>query len=101
MSLTINTRRASWAAAGLAAFQRSVGETDTETAIVDLIADLGHLAKQYKLDYIALLRRGIRSWAHEERDPNEHGMSPSVSIRIGPIRTQDHGKRRTSTRGAA
>jgi hypothetical protein len=100
MSLAINTQRAGWAAAGLTAFQRTVGETDYETAMVDLIADLGHLAKKRKLDYIAILRRGIRAWAYEERDPNELGASPSVSIRISSIRTHRGCAKRASAGGA-
>lgn len=86
MSRAINTQRAGWAAAGLTAFQEAIGEHDVETAIVDLIADLGHLSKRYKLGYVSILQRGIRAWAYEERDPDEHGTSPSVSIRIGVTR---------------
>jgi hypothetical protein len=96
MSRAINTQRAGWAAAALTVFQRTVGESDIETAMVDLIADLGHLAKKHKLGYIAILKRGIRAWAYEERDPCELGASPSVSIRITPI-----GKRRRSKSGAS
>ena len=86
MSRAENKLRAGWAAAGLAAFQSTVNEWDCETAIVDLIADLGHLAKTHKLDYLAILRRGIRAWAYEEREPNDLGRSPPVSILIGTTR---------------
>ena len=100
MSRALNTQRAGWAAVGLTVFQRTIGESDIETAIVDLIADLGHLAKKHKLDYIEILRRGIRAWAFEERDPNEFGTSPSVSIRIGSIRKYRRCKKLTSKGGA-
>ncbi len=86
MSRALNRQRAGWAASRLSAFQRAIGEFDCETAMADIITDLGHLAKKRKFDYIAILRRGIRAWAYEERDPNQLGASPSVSIRIGPIR---------------
>ncbi len=93
MSRAINSERAGWAAAALVVFQRTVNEADIETAMADLIADLGHLAKRHKLDYIAILRRAIRAWAYEERDPRELGTSPSVSIRIGPIRLRPCGEK--------
>lgn len=93
MSRALNSERAGWAAAALVVFQRTINEADIETAMADLIADLGHLAKKHKLDYIAILRRAIRAWAYEERDPRELGTSPSVSIRIGPIRLRPRGKK--------
>ncbi len=99
MSRALNTQRAGWAASGLTVFQRTIGELDNETAIVDLIADLGHLAKKHNLDYMEILRRGIRAWAYEERDPNELGTLPSVSIRIGLIRPRPSQLR--ATKGGA
>lgn len=101
MSRTLNSERAGWAATALVVFQRTINETDTETAIVDLIADLGHLAKKHKLDYIEILRRAIRAWAYEERDPRELGTSPSVSIRIGPIRLRPRDKKLSVIGGVA
>lgn len=86
MSRALNTLRACWAASGLTVFQRTTDEPDNETAIVDLIADLGHFAKKHRLNYMEILRRGIRAWAYEERDPNGLGTLPWVSIRIGLIR---------------
>ena len=100
MSRAINTQRAGWAAAALTVFQRIIGECDIETAMVDLIADLGHLARKHKLGYIAILKRGIRAWAYEERDPNELGTSPSVKIRVGLLRPNVRRKRLTSRGGA-
>ena len=78
----INTQRAGWAASGLRAFQDAVDEHDVEPAMADLIADLGHLARKYRLDCLAVLRRALRSWAIEERDPDGLGRLPLVSIRI-------------------
>ena len=86
MSSAVNTRRAERAAAGLNAYQRAVDEADCETAISDLIADLGHLAKKRSLDYKAILRRGIRAWAFEEQEPDGNGQSPQVRITIGTTR---------------
>lgn len=100
MSRAINTQRAGWAAAALTVFQRTINEREVETAIVDLIADLGHLAKKYKLDYLAILKRGIRAWAYEERDPSERGPSPSVSIRISAIH-KCRGRKASASRGGA
>jgi hypothetical protein len=85
MSGTINTRRAYRAAIALNAYQRAIDELDFETAITDLIAHLGHLARKRKLDYVALVRRGIRSWAFEEHEPNGIGPSPPVRLTIGRI----------------
>ena len=101
MSRAINNQRAGWAAAGLTAFQRTVGEPDCATAMVDLVADLGHLATKHKLDYIAILRRGIRAWAYEERDPYGSAALPSVGIRISPTQKRRGSKKRTSKGGAS
>ena len=101
MSRTINTERACWAAAALRTFQDTVGERDSETAIADLIADLGHLAHKRKHDTMAVLRRGIRAWAYEQREPNGLGKSPSVSIRIGTTRTKRRSKPRAAKKGGA
>jgi hypothetical protein len=101
MSRSINTQRAGWAASALTVFQRTINERDIETAMVDLIADLGHLAKRHKLGYVAILKRGIRAWAYEERDPSELGASLSVSIRIRPVGKRRCRKANTSQGGAA
>lgn len=101
MSRAINTQRAGWAAAALTAFQRTVGESDIETAMVDLIADLGHLARTHRLGYVEILRRGIRAWAYEEHDPNERNASPSVAIRITPALKRRPHRNRTSKGGVA
>jgi hypothetical protein len=101
MSRAINTQRAGLAAAALTVFQRTINERDIETAIVDLIADLGHLAKKHKLDYLAILKRGIRAWAYEEHDPGERGPPPSVCIRISAIQKRQCGKTRACRGGAA
>lgn len=100
MSRVINKQRAGWAAEGLAAYQSTINEWDCATAIVDLIADLGHLAKLHKLDYLAILRRGIRAWAYEEREPNDLGQSPPVSIRIGTTRPKQRTAQRAAKGGA-
>lgn len=101
MSRAVNTERACWANVVLTTFQRIVNEPDYETALIDLIADLGHLAKKRKLDYLAILHRGIRAWAYEERDPDEQRASPSVAIRITPGRKHRRRIQRASKRGVA
>lgn len=101
MSRALNTQRVGWAAAGLTVFQRTTREFDIETSIVDLIADLGHLAKTHTLDFIEILRRGIRAWAYEKCDLNELGASPSVSIGIGPIHNRPRSMSRSVKGGAA
>ena len=101
MSRAINTERACWAAAALKTFQDIVGERDSETALADLIADLGHLAHKRKHDTMAVLLRGIRAWAYEEREPNGLGKLPSVSIRIGATRTKRRAKSRAAKKGSA
>jgi len=100
MSRAINTQRACWAAAALDAFQAIVHERDSETAIADLIADLGHLAKKRKHNYMAILRRAIRAWAYEERELKGLSQSPRVSIRIGSTRLKRRSTRRASKGGA-
>jgi len=101
MTRSINTQRACLAAAALDAFQRTIREPDSETAFADLISDLGHLAKKRKLDYMAVLRRGIRAWAYEESKPHGLGKSPTVSIRVGTTRTKRSAKKRAAKGGAA
>jgi len=49
------------AAEALAVFQQRCGTVE-EHAIADLICDLGHLAEERDLDFIAEVRRGIGHW---------------------------------------
>lgn len=101
MSRAINTERACWANVALVAFQGAINKPDCETALVDLIADLGHLAKKRKLDFLAILRRGIRAWAYEEWDPDEQGAPPLVAICITPARTPRCRSKRVTRGGVA
>ncbi len=55
---------------------------DLETRIADLVTDLGHLCNAEKLDYLEVLRRGIRHWAVERIDPNSTLPGPTVEIVI-------------------
>jgi hypothetical protein len=52
------------AAEALAVFQQRCGTVE-EHAIADLICDLGHLAEERDLDFIAEVRRGIGHWFAE------------------------------------
>ncbi|MDX2263443.1 MAG: hypothetical protein NW215_00530 [Hyphomicrobiales bacterium] len=57
-------------------------EADLETAIENLIIDLGHLAEARELDFLTLAARGIRGWAIERINPNYVGEGPLVEIQI-------------------
>jgi len=50
MSLPTNKDRATWGRHALEAFQEKVQSSELETDIIDLIADLLHLARKSKLD---------------------------------------------------
>ena len=55
-----NDNRAHWALKGVRAFQRATGITDTDgldTAILDLLADLGHLCDRQNLELYHLIMR--------------------------------------------
>jgi len=73
------------AAEALAVFQRRCG-TIEEHAIADLICDLGHLAEERDLDFIAEVRRGIGHWfaEHHAHDSDHLGPDATVEIIITP-----------------
>ena len=82
MSTPTNARRASWAASALQTFRQEVGNDDDRTLILDLITDLGHLAKIHGLDFVAIVARAVSVWAYERRNPDGMGMSPQVTITV-------------------
>ena len=73
------------AAEALAVFQQRCG-TIEKHAIADLICDLGHLAEERDLDFIAEVRRGIGHWfaEHHAHDSNNLGPDATVEITINP-----------------
>jgi hypothetical protein len=73
------------AAEALAVFQRRCGTVEKH-AIADFVCDLGHLAEERDLDFIAEVRRGIGHWFAEHRahDSNNLGPDGTVEISINP-----------------
>ena len=73
------------AAEALAVFQRRCG-TIEEHAIADLICDLGHLAEERDLDFLAEVQRGIGHWyaEHHSHDRDDLGPDAAVEITITP-----------------
>ena len=55
---------------------------DLATRIADLVTDVGHLCMAEQLDFLSMLRSGIRHWAVERIDPNSTLPGPSVEIVI-------------------
>ncbi len=62
--MTGKANHVTWAADAVAAYQRGCGTHD-EHAIADLIGDLGHLAVERDLDFLAEVQRGIGHWYAE------------------------------------
>jgi hypothetical protein len=80
---SFNRNRAGWAAVAVTAFRHETGITDDdETAILDLISDLGHLADKLNIDFIALVSRALSYWRLEQKFPNSIEAGPSVHIVI-------------------
>ena len=73
-----------WAADAVAAYQQRCGTND-EHAIADLICDLGHLAEERDLEFLAEVQRGIGHKAeHHSRDRDDLGREAAVEIPIKP-----------------
>ena len=68
------------AAEALAVFQRRCGAVE-EHAIADLICDLGHLAEERDLDFIAEVRRGIGHWFAEHHAHDSDNLGPDADHR--------------------
>jgi hypothetical protein len=78
----INARRADWAARAVETFSTVSGPDFTDEAISDLIADLGHLCDREKLDFVALVRKGVAYWKIEQTDEDGVRTPPRVDILI-------------------
>jgi hypothetical protein len=80
--LALNHKRANWGRRALDAFRRQVGGDDDGTLILDLITDLGHLARQRQLHFVALVARAVSVWLAEVKAPEGVDPGPQVSIRV-------------------
>jgi hypothetical protein len=78
----INARRADWAAKAIGVFGAVSGADFYDEAISDLIADLGHLCDRERLDFVALVRKGIAYWKIEQTDATGIKAPPYVEIVI-------------------
>ncbi|WP_072387144.1 hypothetical protein [Hyphomicrobium sp. CS1BSMeth3] len=77
-----NLTRAGWAAQCLSLFASMTGTDTDEESIGDLIANLGHYARQEDLDFPSLLRTGIGHWHLEQIDEESFDLMPTVTITI-------------------
>ena len=72
-----------WAADAVAAISSAAAQSTH--AIADLICDLGHLAEERDLDFLAEVQRGIGHKAeHHSRDRDNLGREAAVEIPIKP-----------------
>ena len=77
MTHPTNEKRAAWARLALDTFRNQVGEDDDATLILDLITDLGHLARARGIDFVALVARAVSVWAYERKHPRWHRREPA------------------------
>jgi len=82
MTHPTNEKRAAWARLALDTFRYQVGDDDDRTLILDLIADLGHLARARGIDFVALVAEAVSVWVYERKHPDGTGASPQVAITI-------------------
>lgn len=95
--MTCNQERAIWARDVVEAFQSAKGEPDLEAlsseyrddAITDLVADLGHLADWFDVNFIALVEQAVGAWSVERRHlDDDHMDHDKVTILInGEVRS--------------
>lgn len=82
MRAVTNQRRAGWATMALDTFRDQVGEDDDRTLILDLVANLGHLAARRRLDFLQIVAQAVSAWAYERKSLDGAGPSPEVTISI-------------------
>ena len=70
-----------WAADAVEAYQQRCG-TDDKCAIADMISDLGHLAEERDLDFLAEVQRGIGHWYTEHHSRDRHHLGPDAAVEI-------------------
>ncbi len=74
-----------WAADAVAAYQRCCG-TDEQHAIADLICDLGRLAEERDLDFLAEVQRAIGHWYAEHHSRDRDDLGPDAAVARSPSR---------------
>ena len=77
-----NCRRARNARHALEAYQNVADIGNDEEALIDLIADLGHLADRDDIAFIECCTRAIAAWAEERQGRHATANAPSVVIQI-------------------
>jgi len=82
MSRNPNSGRAQLAATALQAFRDEAGDDDERALMLDLIADLGHLAATRRFDFARMIAKAVSVWAYERKDPHGIGASPQVTVTI-------------------
>jgi hypothetical protein len=82
MTRGLNTGRARLAATALKAFAEASGGGDGRTVMLDLIADLGHLASRRGYDFPYTVAKAVSLWAEERKRPDSIDRCPQVTITI-------------------
>jgi len=82
MSKALIKQRVRSASTALNAFRHQVGEDDERTLMLDLIADLGHLAARRRLDFLQIAAQAVSAWAYERKSADGAGPSPQVTITV-------------------
>lgn len=82
MSRAIIKQRVRSASIALDAFRHQAGEDDERTLMLDLIADLGHLAARRRLDFVQIVAQAVSAWAYERKHADGAGPSPQVAIAV-------------------
>jgi hypothetical protein len=67
MSLCLNRERARSAGKALDRYHQAAGDDRARTLILDLIADLGHLARVSKLDFVRIAAQALSVWRKSRR----------------------------------
>jgi len=82
MSRNPNSGRTQLGATALRAFRDEAGGDDEQTLMLDLIADLGHLAVTRRFDFARMIAKAVSVWAYERKHPDGIGASPQVIVSI-------------------
>ena len=79
-----NLKRAIIARVTLDAFIAQTDDDGIESAITDLVADLGHLCDLKKLNFQTLVARAINHWKDEQADPHSNKPRRIVGDKVAP-----------------
>jgi len=83
MAMT-NLKRAIIARVTLDAFIAQTEDDGIESAITDLVADLGHLCDVKKLDFLTLMARAINHWEDEQVHLKSNNPRHIVAVKVVP-----------------